>query len=247
MPPRHLSSLSTKQSHCQSSSIHPPIAQNSNIYLKVDQSTNFQSNSIETMHFTTFVGATLVTAVAANSGQYGAEARNDYANWMTRHMAEEHRVDGWDTGSFFALHDYDDDGFWRSDEIMRTYGLMDESNKHVTHDRKDEAVREVLNRIDTNNDGAISRIEWADFIGTGATLPDLGFGPGHHGDDEYEYEIHHWEKYHDENTKLEDLTHPEDIAHFKHHEEMEDEEHRIEEMEKQPIIEANIPAMFRRQ
>lgn len=23
-------------------------------------------------------------------------------------------------------------------------------------------------------------------------------GPGHHGDDEYEYEIHHFEKFHDE-------------------------------------------------
>lgn len=26
----------------------------------------------------------------------------------------------------------------------------------------------------------------------------LQLGPGHHGDDEYEYEIHHYEKYHDE-------------------------------------------------
>lgn len=31
----------------------------------------------------------------------------------------------------------------------------------------------------------------------------------------YEYELHHFEKYHDENTKEEDLNHPEDIAHFK--------------------------------
>lgn len=27
-------------------------------------------------------------------------------------------------------------------------------------------------------------------------------GPGHHGDDEYEYEIHHFEKFHDESTSL---------------------------------------------
>ena len=26
----------------------------------------------------------------------------------------------------------------------------------------------------------------------------LQLGPGHHGDDEYEYEIHHFAKYHDE-------------------------------------------------
>ena len=27
-------------------------------------------------------------------------------------------------------------------------------------------------------------------------------GPGHHGDDEYEYEIHHFEKFHDESTSF---------------------------------------------
>ena len=32
----------------------------------------------------------------------------------------------------------------------------------------------------------------------GQRLKDFGLGPGHHGDDEYEYEIHHFEKYHDE-------------------------------------------------
>jgi hypothetical protein len=53
-------------------------------------------------------------------------------------------------------------------------------------------------------------------------------------------------RYHDENTKLEDLTHPEDIAHFKKHEEMEAEEERREQFNKQSIIEANIPAKFRR-
>ena len=38
-------------------------------------------------------------------------------------------------------------------------------------------------------------------------------GPGHHGDDEYEYEIHHFEKFHNEDTTEEELTHPEDIEH----------------------------------
>ena len=42
----------------------------------------------------------------------------------------------------------------------------------------------------------ISREEFVRFIDVeGKTLPDMGTGPGHHGDDEYEYEIHHWEKY----------------------------------------------------
>ena len=53
-------------------------------------------------------------------------------------------------------------------------------------------------------------------------------------------------RYHDENTKLEDLTHPEDIEHFKKHEEMEAEAERIAQLSKQSIIEANIPAKFRR-
>lgn len=30
----------------------------------------------------------------------------------------------------------------------------------------------------------------------------MQLGPGHHGDDEYEYEIHHFEKFHDESESL---------------------------------------------
>lgn len=54
-------------------------------------------------------------------------------------------------------------------------------------------------------------------------------------------------RYHDENTKLEDLTHPEDIEHFKKHEQMEEEQERIEAMSKQSIVLANVPMKFRRQ
>jgi hypothetical protein len=125
---------------------------------------------------------------------------------------------------------------------------MDDSNKHVPQERRDEIAREIMRLIDTNGDGLVSRDEFTHFIDVaGKTLPDMGTGPGHHGDDEYEYEIHHWEKYHDENTKLEDLTHPEDIEHFKKHEQMEAEQERLERMERQMIIEENIPAKFRRQ
>lgn len=42
--------------------------------------------------------------------------------------------------------------------------------------------------------GLITKDEWMAFCEKGGTLPDFGLGPGHHGDDEYEYEIHHWEK-----------------------------------------------------
>lgn len=52
-------------------------------------------------------------------------------------------------------------------------------------------------------------------------------------------------RYHDENTKLEDLTHPEDIEHFKKHEQMEDEQERLEQLDHMAVVEANIPQKFR--
>lgn len=54
------------------------------------------------------------------------------------------------------------------------------------------------------------------------------------------------QRYHDENTKEEDLTHPEDIAHFKEHDEEEDEQDRIAAMDKLSIVERNIPQKFLR-
>lgn len=130
---------------------------------------------------------------------------------------------------------------------MRTYGLFDDSNKNMEQKQKDEVLDILLGLLDTDADFSVSRKEWMAYVDAGKTLPDLGTGPGHHGDDEYEYEIHHWEKYHDENTKLEDLTHPEDIEHFKKHDEMEDAEERLEAMQKLAIVESNIPQKFRRQ
>lgn len=53
-------------------------------------------------------------------------------------------------------------------------------------------------------------------------------------------------RYHNEDTKLEDLTHPEDIEHFKKHEQMEEEEDKLAAMAQQSIVEANIPHKFRR-
>lgn len=123
---------------------------------------------------------------------------------------------------------------------------MDDSNKDMPQSRKDEIGRQVLALLDTDHSGAATREEFVDFINGGKTLPDMGTGPGHHGDDEYEYEIHHWEKYHGDDTKLEDLTHPEDIEHFKKHEQMEQEEERVEMMNRQKIVIENIPQKFRR-
>ncbi|OAA70359.1 EF-hand-like domain protein [Cordyceps fumosorosea ARSEF 2679] len=202
----------------------------------------------------TLIAAALATMVSAHGshgsgahgGTYGEEARSDYPNWMTRHMAEEHGMGTFDAQSFFTLHDFDSDGVWEREEMQRMYGLMDPSNRDVSHDRREAAYRELLALLDTSGDNLVSRDEFAAFVADGRTLPDLGFGPGHHGDDEYEYEVHHWNKYHNEDTKLEDLTHPEDIEHFKKHEELEDAEERQQAMDKIAIIEANIPAKFLR-
>jgi hypothetical protein len=187
-----------------------------------------------------------LAGLAAAHGSHSKPVVPADANWMTRHMAEEHHIESWDFDSFFVLHDYNADGFWQGDEIQRTYGLMDQSNKHKTFEDKTRVLSQVLELLDRNKDGMVSHDEWTVFKNSGKTLPDLGTGIGVHHDMEYEYEINHWEKYHDENTKLEDLTHPEDIEHFRLHEEMEAEQERIEEMDKRPIVEDNIPLKFRR-
>lgn len=53
-------------------------------------------------------------------------------------------------------------------------------------------------------------------------------------------------RFHDENTKEEDLTHPEDIAHFKLHDMLEDEAEAQAQLDKQSIVDHNIPAKFRK-
>lgn len=171
-----------------------------------------------------------------------------FANSVT---TEEHHIADFDGDSFFTLHDFDGDGFWSAAEIERTYGLNDASNDDLPAEKRAAVAPTILALFDKGSDGRISRTEWRKgFIEDGKTLPDLGTGPGHHGDDEYEYEIHHWEKYHDENTKLEDLTHPEDIEHFKYHEELEAKEEAEEQAriarEKLDVVWDNVPLMFRK-
>jgi hypothetical protein len=153
---------------------------------------------------------------------------------------------GWDPRSFFTLHDFNSDGIWQGEEILRTYGLYDDSNKHITPERRGQILDELMSLMDTDGDRAVSAEEFVLFIVSGKTLPDMGTGPGHHGDYEEEYEKHHWEQYHSEDSPDEELNHPEDIEHFKKHEEMEAEQERQEKMDRTPIIEENIPEMFRR-
>ncbi|PFH61845.1 hypothetical protein XA68_16076 [Ophiocordyceps unilateralis] len=181
-----------------------------------------------------------------NDAQKPVVDNSAQVDWMTRHMAEEHHITTWDAESFFSLHDYNVDGVWQADEIQRTYGLLDPSNKDMSHERKEQVTRDLMAMLDTDGDSVVTLAEWKAFLAKGKTLPDMGTGSGHHGDDEYEYEIHHWQKYHDEHTKLEDLTHPEDIEHFKKHEEQEKAEEAQKALDQKSIVEENIPSKFRR-
>ncbi|KAG0645769.1 putative calcium-binding [Hyphodiscus hymeniophilus] len=189
-----------------------------------------------------------VGLVAAHGGAHQKPLQVDpEADWATRHMAEEHHIANFDPASFFTLHDYDGNGFWDTSEILKTYGMDDPSAKDVSQEQKDKIVREIMEMFDRNGNNIVEREEWMEVVGEGkGTLPDFGLGPGHHWDMEMEYEIHHWEKYHDENTKEEDLIHPEDIAHFKLHDDLEDEADRVAALDKMPIVEQNIPQKFRR-
>ena len=123
---------------------------------------------------------------------------------------------------------------------------MDESAKDVSEQSRLEVVNKILGLYDADNSQTVSSEEFLAASREGVTMPDFGLGPGHHGDDEYEYEIHHFEKYHDENTQEEDLIHPEDIEHFKKHEAMLDDEEALEKLSIARINENNIPAKFRR-
>ena len=102
---------------------------------------------------------------------------SDDADWATRHMAEEHHIANLDPSAFFTLHDYDSSGQWSLDEIWRTYGLDDESVKDMSHEKKLDAVQEVVKLFDKDGDGAISREEWMDgWVKEGKRLPDFGVG-----------------------------------------------------------------------
>ncbi|KAG9540350.1 putative secretory pathway protein, partial [Aureobasidium melanogenum] len=164
--------------------------------------------------------------VSAHGGGHEQAPIAADADWATRHMAEEHHISSFDAGSFFNLHDYDSSGTWTPDDIRKTYGLKDESTKDLPNEKKEEVVRKILDLFDKDRSGSVSYAEFLIADAHGIKLPDFGYGPGHHGDDEYEYEIHHFEKFHGDDTTEEDLTHPEDIAHFRKHDMMEQEAER---------------------
>lgn len=152
---------------------------------------------------TTILLLLLPTPLLAHTGHSQAPlTTNADSDWATRHLAEEHHISNFDPGAFFTLHDFDASLSWSADEIRRMYGLDDESNHGVDEAKKAEVVRRTLEVFDKDRNGVVERGEWMEGWRGGKRLEDFGLGPGHHGDDEYEYEIHHFEKFHDESGSI---------------------------------------------
>ncbi len=91
-------------------------------------------------------------------------------------ISEEHHVGNFDPGAFFALHDYDASGAWTADDVLRTYGLEDESQKDTPKEKRDEVVNEIMKLMDKDHDGQITHEEWMQFNKDGGKLPDFGVG-----------------------------------------------------------------------
>ncbi|KIR31251.1 hypothetical protein I352_06345 [Cryptococcus deuterogattii MMRL2647] len=153
-------------------------------------------------------------------------------SYAERHMHTEHHIDSFDLESFFKLHDLDMNGYWDELEIQAVYGLHHHSVKdkmgkgEQVDGRAKNIVSKVLEALDKNQDGRISLEEF--LAGGTEGLPSFeGYKDlGHHYDEESEYFLHHEELYHStpETQTDESYTHPEDILHFQHHAEIEDEE-----------------------
>lgn len=178
-------------------------------------------------------------------GTWLVQRAQSFTLMPTDRPSEEHHISGFDAATFFNLHDYDSTGVWTAPDIRRTYGLSDPSSADISETKKQMVVQTILDMFDIDKNGEITLQEFETKDRQNIKLPDFGMGPGHHGDDEYEYEIHHWEKYHSgDDVKEEDLTHPEDIEHFKLHEQREQQQEEWERLER-GIVEKNIPTKYR--
>ncbi|ANB15852.1 Ssp120p [Sugiyamaella lignohabitans] len=189
----------------------------------------------------------------------GQTQQVEQLSWQVRHMKEEHGFDQFDALSFFTLHDSDGSKTWTSNDILNLYGLLNdkvvgdgtgmgkhEETENIPQSTKDHVLKTVLGMIDTDNDGIISLEEWRIFTERGGELPDFGLGPGHHGDYEYEYEVHHWLEHHAKDDPDVKNVHPEDIEHenlFHAHEHGDDAKNHEGSWEKVQ----NIPLKYRKQ
>lgn len=176
----------------------------------------------------------LLVGIAVGHGDHGTNSNKpNHLNWEQWHMIEEHGLDVYDADTIFKLHDLSDNGEWSHRDVLNLYGLLrelivgdgsgmgehDHSHEQFTQQDKDKVISTVFGMIDSNKDGIISLQEFKDFKQLGNSLPDLGYGQGHHLDFESEYEEHHWLKYHQNEDPDVLIKHKEDIEHeLLHHE-----------------------------
>ncbi|KAI0361080.1 hypothetical protein OH77DRAFT_1417277 [Trametes cingulata] len=185
------------------------------------------------MHF--LVGLAFFASLrsaAAHGGHDGHKEGETVQQYALRHMATEHHIDTFDVPSFFQLHDLNRDKVWDKEEIEAVYGVhhvysQKKSKDEIEHQKKaDHIVQEVLKRLDKNGDGKIT-LEEFEAVGLDGlpNFDDLG-AEGHHYDVESEFFLHHEEQFHStpETQTDESYTHPEDLEHFAHHEQIEREE-----------------------
>ncbi|KIY73421.1 hypothetical protein CYLTODRAFT_434295 [Cylindrobasidium torrendii FP15055 ss-10] len=166
-------------------------------------------------------------------GPSDGETMQEYAE---KHMASEHHIEAFDVASFFQLHDLNRDGYWDKDEIEAVYGVHHAYSQKVSFDdighqkKAEHIVKVVLENLDKNNDGKIT-VEELEAVGLKG-LPNFDHlgAEGHHYDIESEFFLHHEEQFHStpETQTDESYNHPEDIAHFAHHEHIEMEEMKKE-------------------
>ncbi|KAA8915519.1 hypothetical protein TRICI_002324 [Trichomonascus ciferrii] len=182
-------------------------------------------------------------------------------SWQVRHMREEHMMDSFDALSFFTLHDSDGSKTWTDNDILNLYGLLKDrvvgdgsglgkadQNAEITEETKDFVLKTVLGMVDADNDGVITLDEWRVFTDKGGELPDFGLGPGHHGDYEYEYEVHHWLEHHAKDDPDVKNVHPEDIEHEQlfHANEHGDDLDTHQDVVGSWVKLENVPSKFRR-
>lgn len=199
--------------------------------------------------------ALLVATVLAHGGPNSNVNPTD--SWQVRHMKLEHGADDFDAKAFFIEHDQDKSKYWDRDDIVRLYGLQkdivigdgsgmgsNEETMEITDKNRDHVYQTVLELLDVNKDGKVSMEEWRKFCEDGKQLPDFGYGTGHHGDYEYEYEVHHWQKYHAENDPDVKVVHPEDTQHERLYHQYEHNDNSWSEHDGTWVKTSKIPKKF---
>ncbi|EEB05726.1 fungal protein [Schizosaccharomyces japonicus yFS275] len=167
-----------------------------------------------------------------------------FAGWIETHMQEEHHLDSFTDEYFFKVHDLGRKGFWDDKDILTLYGLLE--NDDVPFETKNDVLVDVLKRCDAGQqDRKVTMEEFVSFRQHGGELKDWGF-PGHHGDEEEEFEMHHVEKYHpNPDEPEENWNHAEDIEHFQKHEEMYHSGKPVEDRRVHFLKPNNIPNKYK--